>query len=432
MRYSVAGLNFKTASPEIRGIYSVLPHLRKEIYLKTSELIDGEFLWLSTCNRTELYFAGKDRMDDKTLLKVFYNTFGVVTPAEYFYIYHDREAVKHLFEVVTGIDSLVVGEKEIVGQVKDAFKAAREFGSIGKYLDKLFSTALHINKDVRSNIPELSSPLSIPYIAIKVVRDKIGDLSSARFLILGTGAMADLVAKNIIEYGGKNIFFTSRHLNRAKNIAERWGGQYILREEAMQNLSLYDVIVIATNLKVPLITEEVYESINNVRQIIIDISIPHGVVLRRDVPGVEVIYLDDLEEVVDGNKKEREKAISEVKKILDFESVRFMGWLVEQYVAPMIEKMFERSEKIRQEMMEEFYEKNNISPELAKKIDHRTNQLVKRLIHIHLKKVRQATRGMWDDDIYHLINSIFTRYETDEHKNRNEGKSISPGSDKKG
>ena len=167
-------------------------------------------------------------------------------------------------------------------------------------------------------------------------------------------------------------------------------------------------------------------------QIIVDISIPRGSVFNEKVKGVDVVYLDDLKEVVEENRRERIKAIEKVKGILDYESVRFMGWLVEQYVAPMIEKMFSRSEEIRREMMEEFYQKNEIPPELAEKIDQRTTQLVKRLIHIHLEKVRQATRGMWDDEIYNLIYSIFTRYEANVNKSWDSRKSVSPGSDERG
>ncbi len=433
MRYSVAGLNFKTAPAEIRGLYSILPHNTKEVYSKTAKILDGEFLWLSTCNRTELYFAGKGGISDREILKVFYSVFGYVAPAEYFYVYHDRFAVKHLFEVVTGVDSLVVGEKEIVGQIKEAFRRGREFGGVGKYLDKLFSTALHVNKDVRSKIEGLSSPLSIPYVAIKVVREKIGALSDAPVLIVGTGAMAELVAKSLVEYGAGDLYFTSRHLDRARSIAGRWNGSHLSREEALKEIERFGVVVLATNLSEPIITEELYRNKKGIRQIIVDISIPHGAEFRERVEGVEVLYLDDLKEVVEENKKERERAIRLVDEVIERESVRFMGWLVEQYVAPMIERMFTKSEEIRESMMAEFYQKNDVPPHLVEKIDQQTSHLVRRLIHIHMEKIRQATRGIWDDEIYNLIYSIFTRYEANvKAKSGDKRESVSPGSDKKG
>ena len=432
MRYSVAGLNFKTAPSEIRGAFSLLPHLRKEIYRKTSQILHGEFLWLSTCNRSELYYAGKGGIDDRKLIETFFAVFDVVVSPDYFYVYNDREAVKHLFEVVTGLDSMVVGEKEIAGQVKDAYKIAIENGSVGKYLDKLFSTALHINKDIRSKFPMLSSPISIPYLAIKELVQKLGTLKDKKFLIIGTGQTAELAAKSLTDYGAEDIVFTSKHLERAKKIAVSWNSNWVERDKALNNLFEYDAVVVATSVHSPIITDEILEVSRKKKLVIIDISIPRATDLKQNHADVEVIFLDDLKEKNQINHQRRLETVKEVREVLEQESVRFMGWLVEQYVAPMIEKMFDRSEEIRKEMMEEFYNHNSLPPDLVKKIDQKTSQLVKKLIHIHLEKVRQSTRGVWNDDIYHLIYSIFSGYEKSNYKNRNQGQSSGSDSGRKG
>ncbi|GEM_PF-517068 len=431
MKYKIVGLNFKTAPSRIRGSFAVGPHNRRDIYEKTRSHLKSEFIWLSTCNRTELYVAQRGGIEDRKLLSLFFDVFDTMVSPDYFYIYSDRGAVKHIFEVVTGIDSMVVGEKEIVGQVKEAYRYARSRGTVGKYLDKLFTTALHINKDVRSRLPELSSPLSIPYIGVKMTRDVLGDFKERRFLIIGTGSMGDLVAKNIIEYGGENITFAGKHMERVREIASRWNKEWMTRDEALRSIGEFDGVVVATPVKSPIITDEIFPLPPSHEMVILDISIPRAVEFERVPQRVHVIYLDDLKDATEENRKSREEAVEKAREIIEYESIRFMGWLVEQYVAPMIEKMFDRSEEIRLEMMEDFFSRYRIDEDLRKKIDQYTSQLVKKLIHIHLEKVRMATRGMWDDEIYELIYSIFSRYEKNKsEKIRNEGQSFSSGTGK--
>jgi len=432
MKYYLVGLSYKTSPPEIRGQFSVSVHSKKLFYKNIENCFSGEYLLLSTCNRTELYIASQEYYDEKYLIKSFFEIFGQIIPEKYMFVVQGDNVINHLFRVTCGLEAMVPGEKEIVNQVKKAYGYAKEHNYIGKYLDKLFSSALHVNKKIRNSVPELSSPISIVTLSLKLVKEQFFGLSNKKVLIIGTGEIAELSARNLTSAGVKLITFSSNHLSRAETIAKRWNADYIKRDEVLDSVNDFDIIIISTILKTPVFSSDNWSRFSKKKQfVIIDLSVPLGVDVTDKENNVSVIFLDDLKEIAEKNTGLRYQAINSAETMIKRETEKFVDWLIEQYVAPMIEKMYSKSEEIREEILKDFINSHSLDEELSKDMEYYSSLMVKKLIHFHLDKIRNIARGQYRDEIYNLIQMIFVNRNFNENKDRNKKKQVSNHSDKK-
>ena len=312
MQLIVLGLNHKTAPVEIRERFNfsqdrtvrVLRRLRNNDNL-------NEAVLLSTCNRTELYMVLEDPAAGlhfiRTLLR---HLAGEQYKPDYFYNLTGINCVRHLFKVASSLDSLIIGEGQILSQIKNAYHLSRSCGMTDTLFNTLFNRAIAVGKRVRTETKIAYSSVSVSSAAVDLAIDVVGDLTKANILVLGAGRMSELTARHLIDKGAKTIFVSNRNLSHAQELAEKFNGTAIPYNEFMHQAITSDIIITSTGAPHYVITEQGVRDIIPKRSgkplILVDIAVPRDVdPLVGDIEGVTLYNIDDLEGVVDMNKNFR-------------------------------------------------------------------------------------------------------------------------------
>lgn len=327
------GLNHRTAPVEIREQVAFDPATLAVDLRQLAKLPEvEEAAIVSTCNRTEIYCnLNGDNITE--LLRWLESTHGIeksqIEP--YLFSHSERDAVRHLLRVCSGLDSLVLGEPQILGQMKSAWQAAEEQGTLGRHLNRLFQHAFTVAKKVRSDTAIGSSPVSVAFAAVQLSKQIFGDLGGKTALLLGAGETAELALRHLRGQGVKKLIVVNRTLSNAEALAQEFKAQAVPLNQLHDVLHLADVLIASTGSPLPVFGKGAVESAIKKRRrqpmLMVDIAVPRDI--EPEVGELDDVFLytvDDLEHIVDEGRRSRRQAADEAEEIIEHQTEEFMGW----------------------------------------------------------------------------------------------------------
>ena len=327
------GLNHLTAPLELREKVAFAPEATPEALSDLARQPGvNEALILSTCNRTELYVevdAGAEAVPQRWLSAQHRLTERRVD--EFLYRHHENDAVRHLFRVATGLDSMVLGEPQILGQVKDAYQAARTAGSLRAPMERLLQQTFAVAKRVRTDTRIGASPVSVAYTAVRLAEKLFADLTQACVLLIGAGETIELAARHLAESRVRRLIVANRSLENAQALAQRFGAYAIGLSDLPQHLAEADVVIASTASREPVVTRAMVEAALQARRhrpmFLVDIAVPRDI--AADVGELDDVFLytiDDLKQVIDDNLRSRQAAAREAEAIIDLQVDHYVAW----------------------------------------------------------------------------------------------------------
>jgi glutamyl-tRNA reductase len=394
----VLGANHKTAPAKIRDEIQMGPGEMGTFYTYLRELRDliPEVAVLSTCNRTEFYALTRDReAADHALREAIYQHKGVhhLSNGRYTYSWTGRETVKHLFRVAAGVDSLMVGEPQVLGQVREAFECAEMHRTTGALLTRLFNTALHVGKRSRSETEIGKGTVSVAYAAVEMAQKIFEGLSKHPVLVIGAGETGTLAARHFAEAGPKALTVVNRTFEKARELAEELGGRVRPWEELDEALAEAQVVVVATGASAPILDQERMERVlkRSVRgpKVLVDISNPRNI--QPKVGNLDRIFLydlDALESIAEQNRARRMREIPKVEGIVAEEVDRFIAWYESLEMVPVIRALRGRFQEIADSEMER--QAKNFHPSDREALQAYTRALLNKLLHQPTTRIRNV------------------------------------------
>jgi glutamyl-tRNA reductase len=363
----VIGLNHRTAPVAVRERFWISESRRLEAL---QELVQAEgveeVIVLATCNGTEfLLWASDPGLAANSVLRLLSSQYGLkLCEWKHFYRLLDEKALLHIFQVASSLDSMVLGEPEIVSQVKGAWQQAQKVGSAGRFLDAVLQKALTVSKRVRNETAIGNSAVSIPRAAVELARQVLGTLENKRVLVLGAGKMSELSARYLVNHGAKSICVINRTYEHAVELAKNLGGSAAPFEERWQHMAEVDIVISSTSCPHTVLNCDEAVAIMTKRGkrplVVVDVALPRDIDPSvREVEGIFLYDLDDLEKVVQHNAGEREAAALEAaaleaQKIVEEEARGFRRKLLAEYVVPTIVALRSRLDEICRQELESF------------------------------------------------------------------------------
>ncbi|MDX1633505.1 MAG: glutamyl-tRNA reductase [Marinobacter sp.] len=392
------GINHRTAPVELRERVAFTPERMSEAFAEL-RLASGasEAAILSTCNRTELYLAGDD--DCAAAVLRWLSGFHGLAPADLenaLYIYRDTEAVRHMMRVAAGLDSMVLGEPQILGQLKDAYALAREHGASGTFLSRLFEQSFSVAKRVRTETAIGENPVSVAYAAVNMAHHIFSDMSRNRALLIGAGKTIELVARHLADAGVRDFLVANRTLERAQALAEEHGGRGILLSEIPAVLKDVDIVISSTASPLPILGKGAVERALKKRKhrpyFMVDIAVPRDI--EPEVAKLDDVYLytvDDLRQVIEENVRSREGAAREAENLITAGAQDFLSQLRALDAVATLKQFRQRAELLRDAETEKALRalRNGGDPETL--LRSLARGLTNKLLHEPSVQVRKAT-----------------------------------------
>jgi glutamyl-tRNA reductase len=351
---------------------------------------------LSTCNRTELYW-GAPLPSPRAIIDWLSNHHHLRREeiAPYLYTYTDSGTIRHIFRVACGLDSLILGEPQILGQMKTAYQTASESGTLGKHLGKLFQHTFATAKKVRSDTAIGSSPVSVAFAAVRLAQRIFDDLSEQTALLIGAGETIELTARHLHEQGVGAILIANRSYDKAHALAVQFNGLAISLPEIPRHLPHADIVVTSTASPLPILGKGSVESAIKARKhkpiFMVDLAVPRDIEPEvEDLPDVYLYTVDDLQSVVEENLRSRQEAAGQAEEIIDQEVEHFLGWLRAQGATATIRDFRRQAEEQRDAALEHTLRelRSGAVPEDA--LRHLAHLLTNKLLHIPSTQIRQA------------------------------------------
>jgi len=346
-----------------------------------------EAVLLSTCNRTEVYAVVDDQDARSRILDLLAEDRGVERASleEDTYWLTDADAVSHLYRVASSLDSMVVGEGQILGQVRDAYRAATEEQRTGVVLNRLFHTSLRVGKQVRAETGIGDSSLSVPHVAVKLAEGVFGTLEGRTALVLGAGDMSELLIKHLKARNVGEVRIANRTPERALALAERVGGRAVSFDALSDELAEVDVVVSSTGAGDWVVRREPVAAALARREeplFFIDIAVPRDVdPVVQTLQRVFVYDIDDLQAVVERNADDRSEAAEKGEAMISPAVLEFMGWLSSLHVVPLIKELKDGAEQIRRHELSRALKKMDLSPEEEAAVVRMSHSLMNKLLH---------------------------------------------------
>lgn len=391
MNILVIGLNHKTASIEIREKFAFNgDRLEKALKHLIDSGLTTETVILSTCNRVELYSRVGDLDSGIASVKDFLSRFHQVGREELdeaLFILTGMDAVRHIFRVASGLDSMVLGEPQILGQIKDAFDVALKNKCTGLLLNKLMKKTFSVAKRTRTETGIGKGAVNISYAAVELAKKIFEDLSTKTFLLIGAGEMGELAARHLINNGVRDVIVTNRTYERAQKLASEFHGRAVRLEAFKEALKDIDIIISAVDVRSHILTKEDIRVTMKTRKqkpvYMIDISDPRSIDPEIDI--LDNVYrfdIDDLRGIIDVNEEERRREAEKAQRIVDAEAASFLKWQDSLSAVPTIVALREKAESIRTEELEKTLRRlGPIEEEKLQAIEHLTSAIVNKLIH---------------------------------------------------
>jgi glutamyl-tRNA reductase len=396
MKVLLVGLSHKTAPVEIRerldfsdnALRSILTHF--DANHKQAHLEDvREGIILSTCNRMEVYALVRDPQVAKAAIVRLLSR-ACETDVEVFsrhlYSYEDEAAIHHLFRVACGLDSMVLGEPQILGQITDAYEAALSQGSAGTVLSALFRAAIHAGKRARTETKIGVNPASISSVAASLAHNLLGDLSQQHLLLIGAGEMGAIAVKAMIKRGVSKVTVINRTIKNAEQLANSWGGRALTFQQLSEALVDADIVISCTGAPHMILDREHVEPAMQERPdralFILDIAVPRDVAPNVcELPGVYLHDIDDLQSQAEDNVRERELEIPRVEVIVEEEVGQFLAWLASLDAVATITDLRQQIEQFRQLELERLFNKLDLNPKERELVATMSHRLINKILH---------------------------------------------------
>ena len=399
MQLLVVGLNHKTAPVEIRECFSIPKEKVREGLMDLSRFEEiHEAVVLSTCNRSEIYAVVETTEGGTEALKELWTemTESGEDMEPYSYRFVHTDAIRHLFRVASSLDSLVIGEGQILSQVKDAYTMAHDLGTTSTVLNTLFHRAIATGKRVRTETRIAFSAVSVSYAAVELARELFGNLEGCGALIYGAGRMAELTVENLTGRGVKKIYIANHHRDKAEEMAARCGGRAVDFDAALEDAEDIDIVVTSTGaphyVVHPKETRRAMKKRNGRPLLFFDIAVPRDVDPDvAEIEGVTVYNIDDLEEVVDEHREERQKEAHQAEGIIDEEIDSILDKFRYLSFQPLMARLSQRADKIRRREVRRAASKLPPLDEAGQKaLDQMSRMIVRKLLRFPMMTISAA------------------------------------------
>ena len=384
MHITLVGINHNTAPVAVRERFA----FSLEELPAALPRFGGAAVLLSTCNRTEVYVAAHHPIAAGSVIALLRELKGGADASDdVFYHHTDMEAAAHLLRVAAGIESMIIGESEILGQVRTAFDAATAAKSQNAVLSRLFQTAIRGGRRVRSETEIGRRAVSVSSTAVALARSTVGDLTSRTVLVVSAGDTGKLTARSLAESGASRLLVTNRTAGRAEKIAAELGGEAVPFERLGEAMAEADIVISSSAAPNYLIDREAVVQATAGRNgralLLIDIAVPRDIdPVVRDLPSVHLYDIDDLQGLVKRNLGARQRELSKAETILDEELDRFGEWVRTQGMVPTVAALRARGDAIGREEVERTLKRlPDLSPQQRKRVEAMANALVKKLLH---------------------------------------------------
>ena len=399
MNFVVIGVNHRTAPVEVREQFAI-PEARLPEAVRALAAYPGveEAMIVSTCNRVELLARTADscpRLDG------FFRQFYGFDPApyrEHLYEYHEQEAVKHVFRVASSLDSMVVGEPQILGQVKEAYATARAVGTVNSQLDALLTRAFAVAKRVRTETAVATSAVSVASVAVDLAKKIFGNLDGKSVYLVGAGKMCELAARHLLAHGAKQIYVANRTYDRAVALARKFNGEALPFDQLYDTVPRADIVISSTGAPHAIFRKEHGERFlrgrRNRPMFFIDIAVPRDVDAEMNkLDGIFVYDIDDLQQVVSSHVADRHVEAARAEAIVQMEVEKFHARLQTLDVVPTIVSLQEHLETVRQAEIDRVRGRlGNLSPEQELAVEALTRGIVNKIMHTPITTLKTAAR----------------------------------------
>ena len=324
-KFFIAGINYKKTDASVRGQFAINKEQYANLFLSAPLYNVKEFFVLSTCNRTEIYGFAEDAL---TLCRLLCSQTEASVDKfnEMAYIKNGIDAVEHLFEVAAGLDSQILGDYEIIGQIKTAVKFSKENDFINVFTERLVNAVLQTSKNIKTNTELSGGTVSVSFAAIQYIKENITNIADKKILLLGTGKIGRNTCKNLVDYlDTKNIILINRTEEKAASLAKELGLQFAPVSELAEQIDAADIILVATNSAEPVIVRSHVE--NSAQKLIIDFSIPYNVeVSAQNLPNITLVNVDELSKIKDDTLNKRLDEVPKAKAIIAEHMAEFVDW----------------------------------------------------------------------------------------------------------
>jgi glutamyl-tRNA reductase len=398
----LVGISYRVAPVAVRERLALTERQAARLVTALSaERRISEAVAISTCNRTEVYLVGDAAEAERAALAALGAHAGIDVEelARVTYVQQNCDAARHLFRVTAGLESMVLGEHEIGGQVRGAYEAARETGATGPLTSRLFAAALKTGARVRAETAIARSHVSVSSVAVDLAERSLGELRGRPAVIIGAGETSELTAQALAARGAGTIFVANRHADRARSVAARFGGVVVGLDRLPEKLEAADIVVASTSSPHPIVGAEELELVMAARGrrplLLIDIAVPRDIdPLCGELDGVTLRDIDDLQSAVTHNISSRAADLPAAEAIVEEEILRFASWLGQLDVRPTIAALRMRGEEIVEAVLAENSGRwESASPRDLARIEALARAVVGRLLHeptIRLKSLEQA------------------------------------------
>jgi len=386
----LVGANHIVAPIEIREKLAVPKgYLPEALQRLTSSPGVREGYILSTCNRTEIYTVGEPGACRKAIHGLLSDLQGVSMEELRLCLYEkrDEDVAMHLFSVAAGIDSMILGEVQILAQIKESFAVASELNAVGKRLDTLLRKALEASKRARTETGISARAASVSHVAVELARKIFGDITESVVLVIGAGKMGELVARNLVDNGARGIVFVNRTYQKGINLAERFSGVAATFDDLPEQLKGVDVVISSTDAPHYVVHYATVQKAMATRQgrplFLIDLAVPRDIEPTiQHLPGIHLYDIDDIQSVVQENMGERINEVTRVREILAEEVAKFMSWYNSLVVAPTIKALRKRAEEIRiSELSRANGKLSSLTEEQLRAVHALTQAIVNKMLH---------------------------------------------------
>ncbi len=413
----IVGLNHRSAPVEVRERLA-FPADTVGHALRGLRERDGisEGVILSTCNRVEVCvlsdvgYKGVDHVKD--FLAGFHGV-PIGELSDHLYHHLGEEAVRHLFRVSSSLDSMVLGEPQILGQVKDAYGYACEFKTIGPVLDKFFTKAFSVAKRVRTETRVANSAVSVSYAAVELAKKILGDLTDKVVMLIGAGEMCELAARHLLSAGAKGILVTNRTFERAVHLAEEFDGTAVRFEELATHLKRADIILSSTGAPHFILKREDVEAVIRIRRnrpmFFIDMAVPRDIDPdANEIDNVYVYDIDDLNNVIETNLEERQKEAARAEEIVAAEVKGFLRWLEVQQTTPTIVALRRKYEEVKDaEVAKALAALGAEDPRTRKVVEALASSVLNKVLHAPVAALKKDSGGLSPMELVAVVRELF-------------------------
>jgi len=391
-KFHQLGINHKSTPLEIREKFYLIDSEREELLKEVKNHKDIEsFVALSTCNRTEIYaYCNEPKKLEKLLLKFSKGTKKELQ--QFVYRLQGKEAVNHLFNISAGLDSQVIGDFQVAGQLKKAYKDSEKVKILNSFMIRLFSQVFQATKLIKNNTNLSKGAASIAHAAVQFIKEKKSNLNNSKFLLYGLGSIGKVACSNLMNnLQNKNLVLINRTKEKAENIAKKFDVTYKTQDKLADEVENAEIILVATGAKESTLLPAHFNG-NHKGKIVLDLSVPrnvHGDVAK--IKGVDLVCIDDLTNIQDKTLAKRRKSIPKAKRIIEENINEFYEWLELRHFSPIFQILQKKLLQLKNDELA--YHKNKLTDAEFKKVDIISTNLLNRISRIAIKHIRQKAKN---------------------------------------